>query len=181
MGKWICYAKRQRAAPSPACVRRRTAWSGASQASSQALQVYGLNITSAHGHFLANIDDPRFTKSRSRKRWSSFAQAAGSEVSLPLHAFPVFVFVLETWAHRVLSSPSGVWTRNDRDRDAPNILTQNCLQDQFGGFKLATIATLQARWERVYAHPHCQHSRKGQSQCWNIRRPSVPLVLCWLA
>lgn len=36
---------------------------------------YGLNITSAH--FLANIDDPRFAKSRSR--WNSFAQAVGSE------------------------------------------------------------------------------------------------------
>ena len=48
---------------------------------------YGLNITSAH--FLANIDDPRFAKSRSR--WNSFAQAVDSEVSTmsctPLHAF----------------------------------------------------------------------------------------------
>jgi len=36
---------------------------------------YGLNITSAQ--FLANIDDPRFAKSRSR--WNSFAQAVDSE------------------------------------------------------------------------------------------------------
>jgi len=36
---------------------------------------YGLNITSAH--FLANIDDPRFAKSRIR--WNSFAQAVDSE------------------------------------------------------------------------------------------------------
>lgn len=36
---------------------------------------YGLNITSAH--FLANIDDPRFSKSRIR--WNSFAQAVDSE------------------------------------------------------------------------------------------------------
>ena len=44
---------------------------------------YGLNITSAY--FLANIDDPRFAKSRSR--WNSFAQAVDSEVSTSLHAF----------------------------------------------------------------------------------------------
>ena len=48
---------------------------------------YGLNITSAN--FLANMDDPHFTKSRSR--WNSFAQAVDSEVSAPLHAFSVFV------------------------------------------------------------------------------------------
>jgi hypothetical protein len=44
---------------------------------------FGLDITSAH--FLANIDDPRFAKSRSR--WNSFAQAVDSEVSTSLHAF----------------------------------------------------------------------------------------------
>ena len=48
---------------------------------------YGLNITSAD--FLANMDDPHFTKSRSR--WNSFAEAVDSEVSAPLHAFSVFV------------------------------------------------------------------------------------------
>jgi len=36
---------------------------------------YGLNITSAD--FLDNMDDPRFTKSRSR--WDSFAEAVDSE------------------------------------------------------------------------------------------------------
>ena len=48
---------------------------------------YGLNITSAD--FLANMDDPNFTKSRSR--WELFAEAVDSEVSAPLHAFYVFV------------------------------------------------------------------------------------------
>ena len=53
---------------------------------------YGLNITSAH--FLANMDDSRFTKSR--KRWNSSAEAADSEVSIPSHAFSVFVFALKS-------------------------------------------------------------------------------------
>ena len=38
LSKWLCYAKRQRAAPPSACVRRRAAWGDASPASSRALQ-----------------------------------------------------------------------------------------------------------------------------------------------
>ena len=50
----------------------------------------GLNITSAN--FLANMDDPHFTKSRSRWNVNSLkfaqrTQAVDSEVSTPLHAF----------------------------------------------------------------------------------------------
>ena len=52
---------------------------------------FGLNIMSAH--FLANMDDPGFAKSR--KRW-----AVDSEMSIPSHEFSVFVFVSKTWAFR---------------------------------------------------------------------------------
>ena len=65
---------------------------------------YGLNITSAH--FLANIDDPRFAKSRSR--WNSFAQAVDSEVSAPLHAFSVFVLCQNVGRFGIVSRPGGL-------------------------------------------------------------------------
>jgi len=38
---------------------------------------FELNITSAH--FLANMDDPRFAKSRKRWPWNSFVEAVDSE------------------------------------------------------------------------------------------------------
>ena len=66
--------------------------------------VYGINITSAH--FLANMDDPRFTKSRSR--WDSFAEAVDSEVSAPLHAFSVFVLCQNVGRFAIVSRPGGL-------------------------------------------------------------------------
>ena len=62
---------------------------------------YDLNITSAH--FLANIDDPRFAKSRSR--WNSFAQAVDREVSTPLHAFLLFPLSPKVGRIAIISRP----------------------------------------------------------------------------
>ena len=84
-----------------------------------------LNITSAD--FLANMDNPHFTKSRGR--WNSFAQAVDSEVSTPLHSFLFLLLSPNVGRIATISCPDrldnkSIWTTNDRD--APNILTQNC-------------------------------------------------------
>ena len=65
---------------------------------------FGLDITSAG--FLANMDDPRFTKSRSR--WDSFAEAVDSEVSAPLHAFSVFGLCQTVGRFAIVSRPGGL-------------------------------------------------------------------------